>query len=453
MMLIAFSVAATAAVNGAIQTTDVTGTIVNYNVNPPLSCDAVYLTGGPQNTNDFGLTPGTYYFQVTDPSGKVVLSTDAVTDRQLIVATVGGKGVITGSAGTHPVGSTDPNSGETTVLLFPFSQTPNNGGVYKAWISSDPTFTNSTTKTDNFKCVQPPPPDCSDPVFAAAHPELCGEPPPSATIVGTKFYDFNGDGIQDNGEVGIQDWLINIDPAALTGTTCNLTDSSGNYLFQVDPNSGDYTISEANSIETNWVHTTSTSGVATAATDTIQGPNFGNLCTGAGGGLTLGFWSNKNGQALETATDFTNLTNLNLANANGSARDFTDTLAKNKSAFSSWVLSATASNMANMLSAQLATMYLNVAHSFVQGSATLYVGSAPAGCSLPVVNGEISVNALITDANSLLGAFGGNLTVASGQARTCEEFDKTALDNANNNKNFVQATACKHTFDTSSCTF
>ena len=90
-----------------------------------------------------------------------------------------------------------------------------------------------------------------------------------ATIVGTKFYDFNADGVQNNGEVGIQDWLININPAALTSTTCNLTDSSGNYLFQVDPNSGDYTISEANSIETNWVHTTLTSGTATAGTDTI----------------------------------------------------------------------------------------------------------------------------------------------------------------------------------------
>ena len=116
------------------------------------------------------------------------------------------------------------------------------------------------------------------------------------------------------------------------------------------------------------------------------------------------------------------------------------------------LLGATATNMANMLSAQLASMYLNVAHNDVQGGATLFVGSPP-GCSVPVVNGEITVNALINDANSLLGAPGGNLTVASGQARTCEELEKTALDNANNNKNFVQATACKHTFDTSSCTF
>jgi len=212
-------------------------------------------------------------------------------------------------------------------------------------------------------------------------------------------------------------------------------------------------ITEADSIETNWVHTTPTSGIATAGEGTIQGPNFGNLCTGAGGGLTLGFWSNKNGQALESASDFTNLTALNLAKANGAAQDFTGSLSQNKTALNSFLLNANATNMANMLSAQLAAMYLNVVHGFVSGSAVLYVGNQPAGCTIPVVNGEITVSALITDANLELGAPGGNLTVASGQQRTCEEFKKTALDNANNNKNFVQPTACKHTFNTASCTF
>jgi hypothetical protein len=442
------------AVSGAIQTTDITGTIVNYNVNPPLSCDAVYITGGPQNPNDAGLSPtGTYYFQVTDPSGNIVLSSDLVANRTLNVSTIGGKGVITGSTGTHPSGDFNAANNETTVLLWPFSPTPNNGGVYKAWISTSSTFTNSTTKTDNFKCVQPPPPDCSDPAFAIAHPELCGTPPPSATIIGTKFYDFNNDGIQNNGEVGIQDWLVRINPPAQAGTTCNLTDSSGGYLFLVDPNSGGYTITEADPLQTNWVHTTATSGTATAGTGTIQGPNFGNLCTGAGGGLTLGFWSNKNGQALESASDFTLLTSLNLVKANGDPQDFTGTLAQNKTALNAWLLSANAVNMAYMLSAQLAAMELNVAHNFVSSSATLLVGNAPAGCTIPgLSNGEITVGALMTDANAELVA-PGNVTVASGTARTCEGFKKTALDNANNNKNFVQATACTHTFNTAGCTF
>ena len=36
VVMMALSLGASAAVNGAIQTTDVTGTIVNYNVNPPI---------------------------------------------------------------------------------------------------------------------------------------------------------------------------------------------------------------------------------------------------------------------------------------------------------------------------------------------------------------------------------------------------------------------------------
>ena len=46
---------ASAAVNGALQTTDSTGTIVNGNIYASKS--AVYITGGPQNTKDPGLVP------------------------------------------------------------------------------------------------------------------------------------------------------------------------------------------------------------------------------------------------------------------------------------------------------------------------------------------------------------------------------------------------------------
>ena len=35
----------------------------------------VYINGGPQNEDTQGLPDGTYYFQVTNPSGAVLLST------------------------------------------------------------------------------------------------------------------------------------------------------------------------------------------------------------------------------------------------------------------------------------------------------------------------------------------------------------------------------------------
>jgi hypothetical protein len=62
------------AYTGAIFTTKSDGTTVDQNIYN-LRTD-VYLNGGPQNQKSAGLPDGTYYFQVTDPSGAVLLSTD-----------------------------------------------------------------------------------------------------------------------------------------------------------------------------------------------------------------------------------------------------------------------------------------------------------------------------------------------------------------------------------------
>ena len=155
----------------AIYTTTKTGTVVNGNIYA-VSPD-VYLSGGPQNMNATGLLDGTYYFQVTDPSGKTLLSTDIALCRQLRVS--GGR--VAGPAGPpckHGNGIFDPANGTLPVQLYPFSVTPNGGGEYKAWLiaqttstsvsSSDPTvliFDQSDANTDNFKVqhpVTPPPP-------------------------------------------------------------------------------------------------------------------------------------------------------------------------------------------------------------------------------------------------------------------------------------------------------
>jgi len=151
-----------AKLTGAIYTTDKTGTIVNANVNYGLTTD-VYLSGGPQNQTASGLPDGMYYFQVTDPSGKKLLSTDNAVCRQLSVT--GGRVVgATGPACKHPNGTFNPANGTTPVQLAPFLTTPNPGGVYKAWlipfadasIGSDPkviNFNQSNSKTDNFKII------------------------------------------------------------------------------------------------------------------------------------------------------------------------------------------------------------------------------------------------------------------------------------------------------------
>jgi hypothetical protein len=146
--------------SGAIYTTTQNGTAVNANIFG--STDDAYLGGGPQNLNAKGLPDGTYYFQVTDPSGKTLLSTDNAVCRQLTVA--GGR--VSGSTGPackHANGTFNPANGATPVQLAPFSATPNHGLEYKAWLipvsnatisASDAKvliFAQSNSKTDNFK--------------------------------------------------------------------------------------------------------------------------------------------------------------------------------------------------------------------------------------------------------------------------------------------------------------
>src|SRR4051812_29981340 len=70
--------------SGAIFTTFPDGSIVNANVQYTSKCQ-VYLDGGPgpnAPAGAAGLPAGDYYFQVTDPSGKKLLSTDSVSNRR-----------------------------------------------------------------------------------------------------------------------------------------------------------------------------------------------------------------------------------------------------------------------------------------------------------------------------------------------------------------------------------
>ena len=112
--------------NGAIWTSLADGATVNAN-----QYDAktdVYLNGGPQNCgNSNGLPDGDYYFQVTNPSGSELLSSDEIKYRQIEVV----DGVIAGVSGdgNHLEGSNGCNGG-TPVQLFPYDDTPNAGGEY-----------------------------------------------------------------------------------------------------------------------------------------------------------------------------------------------------------------------------------------------------------------------------------------------------------------------------------
>lgn len=199
-------------VSGAIFTTMPDGSRVNANIYE--SKDHVYLDGGPgpnAPAKAAALDEGWYYFQVTDPSGKTLLSQDAVKYRKFYVSD---DGVIT-MAYNHPVNDDldrGADFGAKVVKLMPYKDTPNPGGVYKVWATpvdkfkGDPEkvdtpgakfhgFDPAWSKTDNFKV----------------------KGVPEQRLIVKKFWDSNANGVWDEGEYEVFGWPVKItEPTGVT---------------------------------------------------------------------------------------------------------------------------------------------------------------------------------------------------------------------------------------------
>ena len=156
---LSFAGMAGAQVSGAIFTTTPNGAIVNENVHYQAKAD-VFLSGGPGPNappGAAGLPPGEYYFQVTDPSGKQLLSTDSARNRCVVI---GNQGYMInqrcGSAygpGNHLLNAkVGGNAQESVVQLIPYDDTPNNGGVYKAWMTPVGAYVGNIDTTGNQNC-------------------------------------------------------------------------------------------------------------------------------------------------------------------------------------------------------------------------------------------------------------------------------------------------------------
>jgi hypothetical protein len=226
--------ASAAGFQGTIYTTTFEGLTVNENNYS--SKEAVYLSGGPQNPNANGLPDGTYYFQVTEPSGATLLSTDAAVCRQLTVFS----GRVVGPGGgpcPHSTGIPNESNGSIPVKLTPFADTPNSGSMYKVWlirqgagttVATDGmhiNFSNNDAKTDNFKVNVVP---CNN----------CG---PTSLLAGRKFYDANANGLFDEGEVAVEGVQILI--VAGPTPTIVTTNEAGIWSFNV-PTGVEYTVLE-----------------------------------------------------------------------------------------------------------------------------------------------------------------------------------------------------------------
>ncbi len=411
---------------GAIFTTDSTCTEVNQNIFD--NKEDVYVDGGPAHPGAAGLPDGSYCVQVTDPSGATVLGKSdpgavTVVDGEFVQCYQLTSILKTGSSGFTVPG---------------YDDTPNPGGEYKVWVSTDCDFINNSTKTDNFQVnnTNPTPtPTPSATPTATPSPTPC----PKGEVCVTTFYDANVNGIQDNGEQEITGWEFRV----FGHNNLHLWKQTPRCAYVL---AGDYAVIERHPNELNWIHNTATEVEFDVDTGYTENVTFGNVCVGAGGGFTLAYWSNRNGQQLETRNDFAALTALNLVTGQGTAQDFTGTLTQSKTLLNQFLLGANTTNMANMLSAELATMKLNVLHGFVNGSALVYAPGLSTCGTVTGLNslGFISINDLMTAANQSL--LDHPLTQAGSPDRACQETLKNALNDANNNKSFVQSSPCAFSF-------
>jgi uncharacterized protein (DUF2141 family) len=268
-----------------------------------------------------------------------------------------------------------------------------------------------------------------------------------STITVCKFYDKNANGSQDSGEPGLPNWPFCLTSATdpdfvpRTGTTgtggCTTFSNLGPGTYIVTEGSGDGT----------WTVSTNVSEITIDHCGQTSNVAFGNYCTSPSGGLTLGFWSNKNGNKLITSDGATTGTGKNLLqsvvdllngcqlrNANGGVHTFFVT--NGYADFRSWLLNANATNMAYMLSAQLAALKLDVKFGFVDGTAFDL-------CS------NMTVNGLIASACDSLGSDG--YTLSGNVDRIAQEMMKTCADKINNGGPVIPVTPCSATFSTFTC--
>jgi len=273
-------------------------------------------------------------------------------------------------------------------------------------------------------------------------PQATPTPTPcTASIQACKYYDFNANGAKDAGEQ-LLGW-----PFCLTSLTdpnfspVQRTSSDGSCTTFSNLGPGTYLVTEGTA--PGFFGSTNSSTITIDHCDQTVTVNFGNYCTVPSNGLTLGFWSNKNGNKILTGSSngtggtllpaVVNLLNSPcnggavLRNANGTIHTFTNSY----SAFRTWLLGANATNMAYMLSAQLVALKFDVN----------YGNPAVDGGAFDLCSNS-TINQLMSTACDQL-AMDGN-TVAGNPTRTVQEHLKNCIDAINNNGPVIPVTPCDH---------
>jgi len=241
-----------------------------------------------------------------------------------------------------------------------------------------------------------------------------------------------------------------------------------NNAIPIPTNTGNGTV--LGTVSMNWLSTSPGGGSA-------NGLYFTNVCEGTDFPYTLGFWgsspvgksalsaafsgwaSGLNTQFSGNAAGYLALIGIATKTNPATAIPAFSTTSSNAaySELSGFLMGATGTNAANMLSAQAATMALNtlvpVNGKTVSSNDLMLVGTTAqlnaAGCGslsvpeiVPTNGAYTSISSVLNYVEALLKAYPN--TTASGNARSCEAFIQTALNNANNNLalTIIKPSAC-----------
>ncbi|MGE5294978.1 MAG: MSCRAMM family protein, partial [Solirubrobacterales bacterium] len=215
-----------------------------------MSRPATYISTAARTSRGGHLPDGDYYYQVTNPSGSMLLSTESIESRKVTV-----------SDGIFPL-----------TQLCPFDDTQNPGGEYKVWVTPVSAyvpkgdmgrsgvwgFIPDSCKTDNFKIRVP-----------ERH----------SYLIVRKFKDCNANGIWDKDASGVPI------EEEIEGWPVEVTDPSGTKTAYTTPieiavYEGIYTVAEVE--KSTWMATTDAEAtVIVSATPNTYEVDFGNIPLGS----------------------------------------------------------------------------------------------------------------------------------------------------------------------------